>query len=232
MSPESFALLIVASDPGLRGFIRDLLQPTGFLLAEARSTQEAVDMACQKTYDIGVIDLHVPDYGAAFACRSLRTQCPGIGIIVVRAKDDYADEDSLFEEGADDCVAMPLRFREFVARIGVVLRRSPVSVPAADSIRSGNLEIDLVQRKVSREGHEIHLSRREFDLLSALIANAGSAMTHDRLTRSAWGKAKGNRAYLRTYVKSLRQKLEDDPSNPRYILTQAWVGYRFEYPKS
>jgi two-component system KDP operon response regulator KdpE len=230
MSPETFAVLIVAREPALRHFIRDLLNPTGFLLAEARSTQEAVDMACQKSYDVILVDLNVPDYGAADACRSLRALSPGIGIIVTRAKDEPVDEEALFEAGANDCIVAPFRFREIVARIGVILRRRPTAAPGLVRVHSGSLEIDLEQRRVSREGQDIHLSRREFDLLSALMANAGAAITHDRLAKSAWGKAKGNRAYLRTYIKALRQKLEEDPSNPQYILTQAWVGYRFRYP--
>jgi two-component system KDP operon response regulator KdpE len=233
MSPESFAVLIVASDPSLRRFIRDSLATTGFVLAEARSTQEAVDMVCQKNYDLSLIDLKVREYGAADACRSLRAQAPGIGIIVIHTNGTVEDEGRVFDAGADDCVAAPFRFREIVARIGVVLRRTPATGPDKILLRAGDLEMDVERRVFSRKGRQIHLSPREFDLLSVLMTNAGSAVTHEKLARSVWGIGTNrNRACLRTYIKALRQKLEDDPASPRYILTQAWVGYLFHNPNS
>jgi two-component system KDP operon response regulator KdpE len=234
MSPESFAVLIVASDPTLRHSIRDSLKATGFLLDEASSTQEAVNLVCEAPYDLVLVDLNVADLGAADACRRLRAHSPGIGIIVARSARNLGtpeDDDSVFEAGADDCIVAPFRFRELVARMGVVLRRTPRSGPVTSLLRAGGLELDLERHTFRREGQDIHLSPREFDLLSVLMTNAGSAMTHERLARSAWGSgANRNRAFLRTYIKALRYKLEDNPAQPQYILTQPWVGYRFQNP--
>jgi two-component system KDP operon response regulator KdpE len=236
MSPESVAVLIVASDSELRRYIRESLQPTGFRLAEARSTPEAVDMVCQKSFDIALLDMGVPDHGAAHSCRSLRAQSPGIGIIVVRENGNGDDEDLCFEAGADDCVATPFRFREIVARIGVILKRTPAMAPLEltdISPRAGNLaiDIDIKRRMIWRRGQPVHLSPREFALLAALMARAGSAITHERLVRSAWGSDTGkSRACLRTYIKALRQKLEEEPARPRYIVTEPWVGYSFQNP--
>jgi len=232
MSPESFAVLIVASDPTLRHSIRESLKTTGFLLAEARSTQEAIDMVCQTPFELVLVDLNVSDHGAVDACRRLRTHSPGIGIIVVRSVGAVEAEGPVFEAGADDCIVAPFRFREVVARIGVVLRRAPHTSPATPVVRAGDLELDLERRIFRRKGKDIHLSPREFDLLSVLMLNAGSAMTHKKLARSAWGSgANRNRTFLRTYIKALRYKLEDNPAQPRYILTQPWVGYRFHNPE-
>jgi two-component system KDP operon response regulator KdpE len=231
MSPESFAVLIVASDPALRHSIRKSLETTGFHLDEANSTQGALNLICAASYDLALVDLNVSDRGAVDACRRLRARSPGIGIIVARNRGTPEDDDRVFEAGADDCIVAPFRFRELVARMGVVLRRTPRSGPVTNRLQAGTLELDMERRIFRRQGQHIHLSPREFDLLSVLMANAGSAITHERLARSAWGSgANRSRAFLRTYIKALRQKLEDNPAQPQYILTQPWVGYRFHTP--
>jgi two-component system KDP operon response regulator KdpE len=231
MSPESFAVLIVASDPAVRHSIGDSLKTTGFVLEVARSTQEAVNLVSEGPYDLALVDLNVADSGAVDACRRLRAHSPGIGIIVARNTGTPEDDDRVFEAGADDCIVAPFRFRELVARMGVVLRRTPRSCPVTPLIRAGSLELDLERRIFRRKGQDIHLSPREFDLLAVLMTNADSALTHERLARSAWGSgANRSRAFLRTYIKALRHKLEDNPAEPQYILTQPWVGYRFHNP--
>jgi two-component system KDP operon response regulator KdpE len=233
MSPEHFAVLIAAGDPEFRRMMRETLSATGFQLAEASGIQAALDMANRQRFDLVLMDLHVPDQGAAAACRLLRAEWPLLGIIVACA--DPAENDAeefawrMFEAGADDCVLAPFRYRELVARLGAVLRRPlPTKTRPRDLLRAGNLELDLKQRKARQNGKQIHLSPREFDLLAVLMSNAGVALTHTRLARSAWGDTTPhNREYLRTYIQSLRQKLENDPAHPQYILTQPWVGYRF-----
>jgi two-component system KDP operon response regulator KdpE len=231
MSPESFAVLIVASDPALRHSIRKSLETTGFHLDQANSTREAINLICGGSYDLVLMDLNVSDHGAVDACRRLRARSPGIGIIVARNPGTPEDDDRVFDAGAGDCIVAPLRFRELVARMGVVLRRTPRSGPVTTHLQAGALELDTERRIFRRHGRDIHLSPREFDLLSVLMANAGSAITHERLARSAWGTgANRSRAFLRTYIKALRQKLEDNPARPQYILTQPWIGYRFHNP--
>jgi len=235
MSPESFAILIAAEDTNLRQLIRRSLLATGFFLAEAPGAQAAFEMTKAQQFDLVLVDRNLPG-GAANACRALRTQSPSLGIIVVRAEgkegNDQAgeeDERHMLEAGADDCVVAPFRYREIVARIGAVLRRPPAAkTESRVMLRAGNIELDLKRRLIWRDGNQIHLSPREFDLLAVLMANTGAALTHTKLARSAWGDdTPHNREYLRTYVQSLRQKLESDPAHPEYILTQPWVGYRF-----
>ena len=161
MSPESFAVLIVASDPALRHSIRDSLKTTGFLLDEANSTQEAVNLVCEGPCDLALVDLNVSDRGAVDACRRFRARSPDIGIIVARNPGTPEDDDRVFEAGADDCIVAPFRFRELVARIGVVLRRTPPSAPVTPLLRAGGLELDMERCIFRRQGQDIHRCRPE-----------------------------------------------------------------------
>jgi len=236
MSPESFVILIVAGDPQLRESLRRSLLATGFVLDEAPGTGVALEMIRRRRFDLALVDLNAPEHGGAEACHALRSQSPSLGIIVVLgdAANGHTEEDEwrMLEAGADDCVVAPFRYREIVARIGAVLRRPPSArTKARVLLRAGDIELDLKRRSIHRAGNRIHLSPREFDLLAVLMANTGAALTHMRLALSAWGgNSPHNREYLRTYIQSLRQKLEKDPARPEYILTQPWVGYRFRDP--
>jgi len=220
----------------MRQLIRTTLTATGFHLEETSSAQSALEMTRKGGFDLVLLDLNVPDKGGADACRRLRAQSPALGIIVVGAnghgKNPEEDEWRMIEAGADDCVTAPFRFREIVARMGAVLRRpAPVKSKPRLFLRAGDMELDLKQRSLRRGGEEIRLSPREYDLLTVLMANTGTALTHTKLARTAWGDGPHhNREYLRTYIQSLRQKLEADPARPEYILTQPWVGYRFRDP--
>jgi two-component system KDP operon response regulator KdpE len=235
MSPESFAILIVAEDPALRQLLRNSLLATGFELAEASGTRTAIDMIRLRHFDLVMVDAHIAALRED-ACRKFRAQSPALGIIVVRANgagdatdSSERDEWRMLEAGADDCLVAPFRYREIVARIGAVLRRPrPSKRKPGQILCAGNIELDLQRRLVRRGGNEIHLSPREFDLLAVLMDNKDAALTHSRLAHSAWGEEISHtREYLRTYIQSLRHKLENDPAHPEYIVTQPWVGYRF-----
>jgi two-component system KDP operon response regulator KdpE len=232
MSPKSFAILIAAVEPALRQLIKSTLLATGFQLEEASTVQSALDMTSQRRFDLVLLDLNALDNGGADACRRLRAQSPSIGIIVVGASGTEEDEWRALEAGADDCVVAPFRYREIVARMSAVLRRPPAARTKLRSpLRVGGIELDLNTRLVRRDGKDIHLSPREFDLLAVLMANKGAALTHNKLTRNAWGDSVPHtREYLRTYIQSLRLKLEKDPAHPQYILTHPWVGYRLYDP--
>jgi len=239
MSPESFAILIVAGDPELRQMLRRSLLATGFKLTEAPGIEAALETIRQRRFDLVLVDA---EKKGEEACRALRAQWPSLGIIAVLADEGGACEGCsdagrqewrMLEAGADDCISAPFRYREIVARISAVLRRPPApkSLPGGTR-RAGNIVLDLKRRLVRRAGDEIHLSPREFDLLAVLMANRGIALTHTRLARTAWGEeTPHNREYLRTYIKALRNKLESDPAHPEYIVTQPWVGYLFCAPR-
>jgi two-component system KDP operon response regulator KdpE len=195
MSPESFAILIVAEDPDLRQLLRHSLLATGFELTETYNVQTAFEMIRLRHFDLVMLDANIAAMGEG-VCRRLRAQSPAVGIIVVRANgaEDLTDGKEhdvwrMLEAGADDCLVAPFRYREIVARIGAVLQRPRSSKRKPGPVlRAGNIELDLKRRLVRRGGNEIHPSPREFDLLSVLTDNAGTALTHTRLARSAWGE--------------------------------------------
>jgi two-component system KDP operon response regulator KdpE len=144
-----------------------------------------------------------------------------------------AEEDMVeaLEAGADDYIPKPFRFGELVARLRAVLRRAEPDHGCAPVLQAGDLEIDFDLRLLHRSGHEIHLTPTEFDLLALLMRNQGSLLPHAKLLRTIWGPDYGDELeYLRTYVRTLRKKIEDDPAQPKYILTEPWVGYRFHNP--
>lgn len=135
------------------------------------------------------------------------------------------------DAGADDCITAPFRFREIVARLGAILRRTRVDARNTTIFRAGNLELDPEKRLLVRDGREVHLSPREFDLLLFLMTNQEEILTHAKTLRAVWGSGAGSDpGYLRTYIKSLRHKIEEDSVRPQYILTVPWVGYRFHNP--
>lgn len=129
-------------------------------------------------------------------------------------------------------VTKPFRLRELIARLHAVLRRTHLYEAAEREVfKAGNLEVDMKRRLLCRCGEPVHLSPKEFELLAFLMQNEGVPLTHARLLRSVWGPEYGNELeYLRSYVKAIRKKIEDDPANPHYILTEPWVGYRFRNP--
>jgi two-component system KDP operon response regulator KdpE len=202
------------------------------MLASVSSLAEALHLMQQRKFDLALVDLSVPDEDGTNFCSRLRAQSPDLGIIGVSSGNGVDDGLRALRAGADDCVSVPFRFRELVARIGAVLRRTRTAgAPAAAVLRAGDLELDLQQRSFRRGEKQIYLSPREFDLLAVLMSNPDTALTHTKLMDALWGTAaRGGRIQLRAYIKALRQKIEDHPATPQYIVTQPWVGYRFCKP--
>ena len=155
---------------------------------------------------------------------------PDLGIIMVTVRDAEKDIVRALDAGADDYITKPFRFGELVARMRAVLRRrGSADVPAA--LQAGNLEIDFERRVLRRAGKVVHLTPTEFELLALLMKNQGMPLTHATLLNSIWGpEYREQLEYLRSYVRALRKKIEDDPSRPKYILTEPWLGYRFHNP--
>jgi two-component system KDP operon response regulator KdpE len=151
---------------------------------------------------------------------------------MVTVRDAEEDKVRALEAGADDYVTKPFRFRELVARIGAVLRRTRRhSLGEQSCVEAGDLRVDFRRRKLWKRSEEIHLSPKEFDLLAFLMKNQGAPMTHAKLLGAVWGPEYGGELeYLRSYVRMLRKKIEDDPAQPFYLMTEPWVGYRFNNP--
>jgi two-component system KDP operon response regulator KdpE len=232
MSSQSPNVLVVDDEPSLRKTLRTSLAASGFAVAEARSGEEALGVVQQRPFDLVLLDINMPGAGGIDTCRKIRSFAPQVGIIMVTVRDSENDKVHALEAGADDYVTKPFRLRELVARLRAVQRRTQRTDAAEPEVlKAGNLEVDVKRRLLSRGGTPVHLSPKEFDLLVYLMQNRDVPLTHTRLLRALWGPEYGNELeYLRSYVKALRKKIEDDPANPEYILTEPWVGYRFRNP--
>ncbi len=231
-SPQQFSVLVVDDEPALRKVIRTSLAASGFTVEEAGTGAEALSILYQRLFDIVLLDMNMPGMGGIEACRQIRAFAPGIGIVMVTVRDSEEDKVRALEAGADDYVTKPFRFRELVARLGAVLRRTHIaSFGELGVLRAGKLKMDLDRRILWKGDEEVRLSPKEFEFLAYLMQHQGAPLTHVKLLRAVWGpEYRDELEYLRTYVRMLRKKIEDDPARPEYILTEAWVGYRFQNP--
>ena len=232
MPSENCKILIVDDDPAFRRALQTSLAASGFDVSEARNGEEALIVLRDKPGDIVLLDFNMPGMGGTETCRKIRNLSSRIGILMVTVRDTEEDKVQALEAGADDFVTKPYRLREMVARLHAVRRRlHPSDDPSATVFRAGALELDSERHVVTKAGAEIHLSPKEYDLLLYLFKHQGALITHSRLLQGVWGAEYGGELeYLRSYVRMLRKKIEDDPSQPEYILTEPWVGYRFRNP--
>ena len=232
MPSENCKVLIVDDDPAFRRALRTSLAASGFDVSEGRTGEEALIVLRDKPVDIVLLDINMPGMGGIETCRRIRNLSPRIGILMVTVRDAEEDKVQALEAGADDFVTKPYRLREMIARLHAVRRRlSPPDEASATVLRAGALTLDSERRLVTKDGAEIHLSPKEYDLLSYLFKHQGALITHSKLLQGVWGAEYGGELeYLRSYVRMLRKKIEDDPSQPEYILTEPWVGYRFRNP--
>jgi two-component system KDP operon response regulator KdpE len=230
--PECFRILVASANENLRRALLHALAPAGYRLEEVGGEREAIDVVRHRRFDLVLLGLDLPETSGIEACRKLRDLEPRLRIVMVGENDRPDYEQIALDAGADDCIAAPFRFREIVARLSAVLRRvRGKRGPKPATLRAGCLEVDPARRLLRRAGREVHLSPREFDLLQFLMKNPETAFTHVKLLRALWGTQGGHGAEsLRPHINGLRRKIENDPSNPEYILTEPWVGYRFHNP--
>jgi two-component system, OmpR family, KDP operon response regulator KdpE len=229
LSLQQNSVLIVDDEASLRKTLRSSLSASGFAVEEARNGEEALTTIQGHPFDLVLLDVNMPGVGGIEACRRIRGVSPHAGIVMITVRDFDDDKIRGLEAGADDYVTKPLKLRELTARVRAVLRRTRLQAAAEPKVLEiGNLKIDFERRLLWRDAEEIHLSRKEFDLLAFMMKNAGFPLTHVKLLRSIWGPEYGGELeYLRSYVRMLRKKIESDPENPQYILTDPWLGYRF-----
>ena len=232
MPLQQGSVLVVDDEPALRKALRGSLTASGFLVEEARNGEEALGTVHRNPFDLVLLDINMPGISGIDACRRIRGISPHAGIVMVTVRDVEDDKVRALEAGADDYVTKPFKLRELTARLRAVLRRTRQhEAPEPEVIEAGNLKINLQQRLLWKGEEEVHLSPTEFDLLALMMKNAGAPLTHVKLLRSIWGPEYGGELeYLRSYVRMLRKKIEDDPARPEYILTEPWVGYRFRNP--
>jgi two-component system, OmpR family, KDP operon response regulator KdpE len=220
-------VLVVDDEPQIRRALRVALRANGYDVAEAETGEEALDALAARPPDVVILDLGLPDVDGVEVCRRLRewSQLP---VIVLSAHGDDEAKVRALDEGADDYVTKPFSVPELLARMRVALRHAAVAADSGDQvIRAGDVQIDLARRVVTRAGDEVHLTPTEYSILRFLSQHAGRVITHGHLLRAALGPGyEDSTGTLRVYVAGLRKKLENDPSQPRLLITEPGVGYR------
>ena len=216
----------------MRRALHATLGASGFDIEEARDGEEAVELVARMPVSLVLLDCNMPGMGGMEACRQIRALVPWAGIIMITIRDTEEDKIEALEAGADDYVTKPFLARELIARMQAVLRRIRVgSAEGAPVLRAGKLELDVERRTLRRGGEEIRLTPTEFELLRYFMQHRDVAIEHARLLQAVWGPEYGQELeYLRAYIRLLRKKIEDDPAQPRYLLTEPWLGYRFRSP--
>jgi len=223
-------ILVVDDESSIRQALRVTLGTVGFGVAEASTGEQAIELIRSERYDAVLLDMNMPGMGGMTACREIRRLSPGLPILMVTIRDSQDDKVEALEAGADDYVTKPFHMRELTARVRAAIRRSHNNPDAPDeTLKVGGIALDPGRRLVSKDGMAVHLTPKEFDLLHYLMLNAGKPIAHSRLLTAVWGPDYGGELeYLRTFVRQLRKKLEDDPSQPCYLMTEMWFGYRFQ----
>lgn len=219
-------ILVVDDEPQILRVMRASLPPRGYEVVTVRSGQEALDQIQKEMPDLIILDLVMPEMSGLEVCRHVR-EFASVPILVLSAKGSEHDKVIALDLGADDYVTKPFSMDELLARVRAVLRR----IPAAEDnpmLTAGELIIELNTRCVTVSGQEVKLTPKEFDVLKYLVQNAGKVVTHRALLRAVWGWSSSEQTeYLRVVINQLRRKIEPDPQNPHYILTEPWIGYRF-----
>ena len=221
-------ILLVDDEAAIQRTVGPLLRSRGYEVDPARTGAEALDVFAQRPPALVVLDLGLPDIEGTEVCRRMRTtsQAP---IIVLSARGAEVDKVNALDLGADDYVTKPFGPEELLARIRAALRRTSSDEATETGIlRAGDLVIDYDRRRVVRDGTEIRLTPKEFDLLSLLARNHDRVLTHRTILKAVWGpNAVEQPEHLWTLVAQLRKKIEPDPATPKYLVSEPWVGYRF-----
>lgn len=226
---SSAKILVVDDEPQVRRVLKVTLTAEGYTIFEARNGEEALESFRADSPDIMLLDMNMPVMDGLAACREIRRTSP-VPIIMLTVRNAERDKVSALDAGADDYVVKPFSMPELLARIRAALRRV---LPLDDlpAFVSKDLRIDFEARRVTVRGRQVHLTPKEFDVLRQLVANRGRPLTHRRLLQTVWGPDYGDEPeYLRVTINQLRKKIEANPARPRLILTEPWVGYRFEAP--
>jgi two-component system KDP operon response regulator KdpE len=228
---NSATILVVDDEPQIRRVLRSTLSSQGYTITEAKSGEEAVEFLRKERPDLVLLDVNMPGIGGLEACREIRASCDA-PIIMLTVRNAERDKVLALDAGADDYVVKPFGIEELLARIRAALRRYAPG-DAIPPFASKEMTMDFETRQLTVRGEDVHLTPKEFEVLKHLIANMGKPLTHRRLLQSVWGPDYGEETEnLRVVINQLRKKIESDPAKPKYILTEPWVGYRFQVPRA
>jgi DNA-binding response OmpR family regulator len=222
-------ILVVEDDKTLLDLLKYNLEKEGHEVATAMDGGEAIDKARASPPDAIVLDIMLPVLNGLEVCRILRKEM-SVPIIMLTARDDEIDKISGLDAGADDYMTKPFSMRELMARVRAILRRAETQIPATNApLMAGNVEIDVARHTVNRGGNILSLTPKEFDLLAFLARNKGLVFSRDQLLEKVWGyDFAGDTRTVDVHVRWLRSKVEDDPDQPRHLLTVRGVGYKLE----
>jgi two-component system KDP operon response regulator KdpE len=220
-------VLVVDDEPQIRRALRTSLEAHGYEVAAVGTGEEGVLGAAEQAPDLVLLDLGLPDLDGTEVIKRIRTFSE-VPVIVLSVREGQSDKVAALDVGADDYVTKPFAMAELLARARAALRRVMPEQPAQPTLQYAGLEVDLARRLVTRDGEAVHLTPTEYGLLEAFVSNPGKLLTHQWLLRKVWGQGYGTETtYLRTYVRALRKKLDDDASAPALIVTEPGVGYRW-----
>jgi len=221
-------VLVVDDDPQIRRVMRTTLVVQGYEVEDARSGEEAIEKLRVGKYDVILLDMNMSGMGGIATCREIRS-ISEIAIVMLTVRDSEKDKVAALDAGADDYVTKPFSTPELLARIRAALRRVPNNPESGPQfISAGDIQVDLQARRVTLRGKTIRLTPKEYELLRYLALHPNVPVTHMKLLQAVWGPDYGEEVeYLRVFINQLRKKIEADPAEPRFIVTEPWVGYRF-----
>jgi two-component system, OmpR family, KDP operon response regulator KdpE len=230
---SSGRILVVDDDPQIRRAMKATLTSRGYEVSDSRTGEEALEKLRAETFDLVLLDVNMPGMGGIETCGLIRSGSE-IAIIMLTVSSSEKDKVEALDAGADDYVTKPFSMPELLARIRATLRRLP-QAPDDSSLRqlaAEGVAIDLSSRQVTVNGRTSRLTAKEFDLLSYFLVRPNKTIAHRELLQAVWGPDYGEELeYLRVFVNRLRKKIELDPSKPRFLVTDAWAGYRFHLTK-
>jgi len=226
---SSARIMVVDDDPQIRRVLRTAFVAQGYEAVDARNGEEALELLRDEKIDLVVLDFNMPGMSGLETCRAIRSSSE-LPIVMLTVRDAEADKVEALDAGADDYITKPFGSPELLARIRAALRRSPQTAEA-QVIRFDDVEINFTTRRVIVGNREARLTPKEFDPLQYMVAHPNVPITHTKLLQSVWGPDYGDEVeYLRVFMNQLRKKIEKNPSNPKYLLTEPWVGYRLHIP--
>ena len=228
MNSESGNVLIVDDERSIRLSLKTILGNFGFDIVEAARGEEAVALVRSEQFDAVLLDINMPGIGGIEVCRIMRKVSPRLPIVMLTVQGSEDRKVEALNAGADDYITKPFQLRELTARLRAAVRRNRLADDQDAAIQIGDILLDPGRHLVEKKGRGVHLTPKQFELLNYLMAHAGRPIPHAKLLRSVWGPEYGNELeYLRTYIRQIRMKIEDDPADPRYLLTDSHIGYRF-----
>ena len=228
---NSARIMVVDDDPQIRRVLRTALVAQDYEVIDARNGEEALEKLRDEKLDLVILDMNMPGMSGLETCRMIRSTSD-ISIIMLTVRDAESDKVEALDAGADDYMTKPFSSPELLARIRAALRRSPQLSSDMQVVRFDNVEINFNLRRVVVGNREARLTPKEFDLLQYMVAHPNVPIPHTKLLQSVWGPDYGDEVeYLRVFINQLRKKIEKNPSSPKYLLTEPWVGYRFHFPE-